>query len=321
VSCTTVGLVLPTREALRSHDPGLIARSAQAAEIHGVDSLWTGDSLLARPLMDPIATLAHVAGLTTSIRLGTGVLLVPMRSAALTAQAIGSLDQLSGGRVIIGAGRGFDLPETRREFEAAGSDFSSRTARFTETIELWRRLWADGRATIDREWCRLRDEGILPKPVQPGGPPIWLAGQSPRALELVGTLADGWLPYPPEPDQYRSALAAVRDAAAAAGREPDAITPAVMVTVAIGDGASPHDELARYVKAFYGYPIEVVSSIQACRAGEPAEIVGHLHRYWEAGARGFVLRLASLDGTAQQIEQVAEHILPAVRSWSAGPLG
>lgn len=312
-----VGVVLRTREALRASKPELLPSFALAAEERGVQSLWAGDSLLARPLFDPFTVLATATAATTRTLLGTGVLLAPMRPPALMAQAIGSLDQLSGGRMILGVGQGFDLPETRREFAAAGADFDQRTRRLVETISFWRDLWAqDGRASMSRPYCQLDDEAILPGVAQPGGPPIWLAGFGPASFERTGRLADGWLPYPPDPDDYRTGWEAVVQAAEAAGRDPTAITPAVMVTINVGDRASSELALERYVAEFYGYPLEVVSLIQACRAGNADAVLAYLREFWDAGARAFVLRLASLDAPQQQLYALADTVLPVLSSWS-----
>jgi alkanesulfonate monooxygenase SsuD/methylene tetrahydromethanopterin reductase-like flavin-dependent oxidoreductase (luciferase family) len=316
ISGPHVGVVLPSREALRSGRPELVPSFARAAEERGFQSLWAGDSLLARPVYDPFTVLACAAATTTTALLGTGVLLAPMRSPALTAQAIGSLDQLSGGRLILGLGRGFDLPETRRDFAAAGAGFEQRTRRLVETISFWRSLWAPGgRASLDRPYGRLDDEAILPPVARPGGPPIWLAGYGEASFERTGRLADGWLPYPPEPEDYASGWESVRRAAEDAGRDPGAITPAVMATVHVGDRASSQLALEQYVTEFYGYPLALVSSIQACRAGEGDDIVAYLRAFWDAGARVFVLRAASLDAPERQLDALADTVLPAVSSW------
>jgi probable F420-dependent oxidoreductase len=313
-----VGVVLPSREAMRNGTPALVASFARAAEEGGVGSLWTGDSLLARPLFDPFTVLATAAAVTTAPRLGTGVLLAPLRPPALTAQALASLDQLSAGRLVVGVGRGFDLPETRREFAAAGADFDQRTRRTIETIKLWRMLWSPhGAASMTTPYANLDAETILPRPAQPGGPPIWLAGFGPAAFRHVGRLADGWLPYPPNPDDYRTGWEQVQQAAQEAGRDPAAITPAVMATINIGpDRASAH-ELADYVSEFYGYPLELVSQIQACNAGSPAEVLDFLRSYVDAGARTVVLRVASLDAPERQLDALADTVLPAIEHWSA----
>jgi probable F420-dependent oxidoreductase len=311
-----VGLVLPTREALLTNTPELLTSFALAAEERGFRSVWAGDSLLASPVFDPFTVLGAAAAVTRRVLLGTAVLLAPMRPPVLTAQAIASLDQLSGGRLIIGVGQGFDLPETRREFAAAGADFATRARRMRDTVALWRRLWSDGRASMDTEYSSLDDEAVLPPVTRPGGPPVWLAGFGPNAFADTGRLADGWLPYPPTPDQYRHGLARVHEAAEAAGRAPTSITPAVMVTVNVGEPTSSQRDLGAYVQEFYGFPLEAVSLIQACRAGPATRILADLRAYWDAGARALILRVASLVEPERQLDAVAQDLLPQIEGWS-----
>lgn len=313
-----VGVVIPTREAMRSGTPGRVASFAALAENLGLDSLWAGDSLLARPLFDPFAVLATAAAVTTRPLLGTGVLLAPVRPPALTAQALASLDQLSAGRLVVGVGRGFDLPETRREFAAAGAEFEHRTQRMVETIALWRDLWSPGGVgSMKTSYAVIDAEEILPSPAQPGGPPIWLAGYGPASFRFVGQLADGWLPYPPSARDYHEGWQAVQEAAVGAGRDPASLTPAIMVTVNISTAASPAAgrALEAYVAEFYGYPLELVSLIQACRAGTSAEIVDYLRGFWDAGARTLVLRLASVESPDEQLRALADTVLPVLREW------
>src|SRR5438045_1712690 len=106
-----LGVMLPVREALRLNDASVISRTARAAETNGFDAVWAGDSLLARPLIDPLTALATAAAVTERVRIGTAALLAPMRPPVVTAAALASLDQLSGGRLTVTVGRGFDLPE------------------------------------------------------------------------------------------------------------------------------------------------------------------------------------------------------------------
>src|SRR2546423_4531159 len=168
-----LGLMLPTREAIRLRDASLISQVATAAERNGFDAVWAGDSLLARPLIDPFSALATAAAVTERVGIGTAALLAPMRPPVITAAALASLDQLSGGRLTVTVGRGFDLPETRAEYAAAGVPFEERTKRLEEVFSQWRTLWtSDESSEID----------LRPKPVQPGGPPLWLAGYGPAAF-------------------------------------------------------------------------------------------------------------------------------------------
>jgi probable F420-dependent oxidoreductase len=260
--------------------------------------------------------LATAAAITTRPRLGTGVLLAPMRPPALTAQALGSLDQLSGGRLIVGVGSGFDLPETRREFAAAGADFDERIRRMADTITFWRNLWSNGSASLATPYARVDTHEIQPRVVQPAGPPIWLAGFGPAAFARVGKLADGWLPYPPSAKDYRSGWQQVQHAAAAAGRDPTAITPAVMATLNIGPDPASTQELGAYLTEFYRYPPAVVSQLQACHAGNSSATLDFLRGYWDAGARTFVLRVASADAPERQLDTLADAVLPTLQDWA-----
>lgn len=217
----------------------------------------------------------------------------------------------------MGVGQGFDLPESRREFAAAGAEFCQRTRRMVETIALWRDLWVqDGRASMRRPYCELDHDAILPAVTRPGGPPIWLAGFGPASFECTGRIADGWLPYPPDPEDYRNGWAAVTRAAYEAGRDPGAITPAVMITVNIGERASSELALEEYVGEFYGYPLELVSMIQACRAGTVDDVLAYMRAFWDAGARAFVLRVGSLAGLEEQLDLLADSVLPVVATWT-----
>jgi alkanesulfonate monooxygenase SsuD/methylene tetrahydromethanopterin reductase-like flavin-dependent oxidoreductase (luciferase family) len=268
-------------------------------------------------------SLAAVAGRTTSIRLGTGVLLAPLRQPVVTAHAIASLDQLSEGRTILGIGRGLDLPETRREFRAAGAPFAGRTSRLEQAIQLWRALWSDsgtGVTAAGPEW-QLDDVELRPRPVQPGGPPIWLGGFGAPMFERTGAIADGWLPYPPTADLYREGWTGISDAAARAGRA-GALAPAVMATIAVDSTKEPSSfVLERYIEAFYGYPLEIVSLIQATFAGTASGCATWLREYWDAGARVFILRLAApldtADGSLAQLELAARELLPLIHAWRA----
>jgi alkanesulfonate monooxygenase SsuD/methylene tetrahydromethanopterin reductase-like flavin-dependent oxidoreductase (luciferase family) len=266
-------------------------------------------------------SLAAVAARTASIRLGTGVLLAPLRQPVVTAHAIASLDQLSEGRTIVGIGRGLDLPETRREFRAAGAPFARRTSRLEQTIQLWRALWSGTAVTAAGPDWQLDDVELRPRPVQEGGPPIWLAGYGAPMFERTGAIADGWLPYPPTADLYREGWAGISDAAARVGRA-GTLAPAVMATIAVDSTNEPGAPvLERYIETFYGYPLDIVSLIQATFAGTASGCATWLREYWDAGARVFILRLAApletADGSLAQLELAARELLPLIHAWRA----
>lgn len=148
-------------------------------------------------------------------------------------------------------------------------------------------------------------------PYRPAGPPILLGGATPAALARTGRLYDGWLPYPPDPADYRTGLLAVRQAAADTGRDPSAITPALFVTVLISDEVDGgRRALDEYSRANYGLTLDALQSVQAVIAGPPARVASRLGRYIAAGARHIVCRIGALDRTSQldQLERIAELI-------------
>jgi alkanesulfonate monooxygenase SsuD/methylene tetrahydromethanopterin reductase-like flavin-dependent oxidoreductase (luciferase family) len=154
-----------------------------------------------------------------------------------------------------------------------------------------------------------------------GGPPVWLGGAAPAALDRTGRLYDGWLPYPPDPADYRSGLDRIRGSAAAAGRPAAAVTPALFVSVLITDAADGgRQAMSDYAAASYGLSLEELQAIQALVAGPPQDVARQLGRYLDAGARHLVCRIA-VTGLPEQHEQLIRlaGLLPALRGARPGP--
>ncbi len=300
-----VGALIPTREAyLRDSGAASLIEFARAATDAGFDSLWAGDSLTARPRVEPLTLLAGVAVACPSVTIGTAALTAAIRHPLLAAHQIATLDQLCEGRLVLGLGAAFPTQDAQAEFAAAGVDFERRLGRLNETVALWRALWDAGRdrsAPLRFEGKHLAIEGIesLPLPHRPGGPPLWLAGAGDRALRRAGRLFDGWLPYPPTPDHYAEGLATARAAATEAGRDVDAFTPALYVTVNLGDADAARSELERYVLEYYGLPLDAMSSLQAFYGGSVEGCVEWLRGFVDAGARHVIIRLGSFDADSQ----------------------
>jgi alkanesulfonate monooxygenase SsuD/methylene tetrahydromethanopterin reductase-like flavin-dependent oxidoreductase (luciferase family) len=305
------GVFVPTGKAQWGDgtDPREVIGFATRAEELGYDSLFVNDSLLT-PRIEPLAMLAALAPVTSSPTLGTGALLPFLRRPVLTAQALASIDLLSGGRLIVGVGAGFPGRFGRPLYELSELPWERRFTRLDETVSLWRRMWAS-ESPISFHGEILRFDDIPPSsPVsQPGGPPIWLGGATPKALDRTGRLYDGWLPYPPDPADYRAGLDAVRKSAADAGRDPGGITPALFVSVLVSDSIeSGRAAMDDYAMANYGVPLDVLTTIQAVIAGPREHVVEQLRRYVEAGVRHVVARLGALDLGAQrrQLEELAD---------------
>ncbi len=279
------GLLLPSREALlwADGDLALLVRAARSAEQAGFDSVWVGDSLLARPRGEPLTLLAAIAGATSRVTLGTAVLLPLLRHPVTLAHSLASLDRLAEGRLVVGVGPGAELPGTHAELNAIGVPSDRRVTDMLAAVERWRTLWRNEEPGIE----------LQPRPFRPGGPPIWLGGSGPRMLRLTASSFDGWLPLSPTPDAYAAAHRALLEAAEKAGRDPSSIDTGVYLTVAVADSASTAaGELDAYIKAYYGVPAEVMARGMACYAGTLESAAEWFAAYRDAGAGHLVLRLA-----------------------------
>ncbi len=221
------GLLLPSREALlfADSDLTLVIDAARGAEQAGYDSVWVGDSLLARPRGEPLTLLAGVAGATTRVTLGTAVLLPLLRHPVSLAHVIATLDRIAKGRLVVGIGPGAELPGTHAELAALGVPSDRRVGAMLIGVERTRRLLRHEETGLE----------LQPRPFRPGGPPFWLGGSGPRMLRLAGGTFDGWLPFSPTPADYASGLRAVHEAAEEAGRDPDSTETGAYLTVAVAD--------------------------------------------------------------------------------------
>jgi alkanesulfonate monooxygenase SsuD/methylene tetrahydromethanopterin reductase-like flavin-dependent oxidoreductase (luciferase family) len=316
-----VGVLLPTREQAitGSYAGGPLISFAQQAELLGFDSLWTGDSLLARPRLDPLVVLAAAAAATSHITVGTAALTPALRHPLIAANMITSLDHVSSERLVLGVGSGFPMPETELEFAAVGASFAGRAARLDETVQLWQRAWASnapGAATdfLGKHW---QATGLdrLPDPARHGGPPLWLAGSdTPRVLTRVARHYDGWLPFLPSTQAYATAWKHIEIEATAAGRAPHAITAAMYATITVNpDRAAARAELEDYLGHYYGRSLEQMSQVQAYGWGTAEECADWLAGYVRAGARHVIIRVGSLDAEAQ-LKDIASIVLPALRA-------
>jgi probable F420-dependent oxidoreductase len=172
---------------------------ARAAEDAGFDAVFVtehpfpGDDWLAHGghhAIDPFVALSFAAAATTRVRVQTNLLIPAYRNPFLAAKAVASLDALSGGRVILGLGAGYLTPE----FEALGVDMGERNDLTDEAIGAMRAAWAGTSVVGEGRHWRADGNTMLPRPVQPGGPPIWIGGNSGRAMRRAVELGDGWVP-------------------------------------------------------------------------------------------------------------------------------
>jgi alkanesulfonate monooxygenase SsuD/methylene tetrahydromethanopterin reductase-like flavin-dependent oxidoreductase (luciferase family) len=309
-----IGVLLPTGKAQwgADGDPRELVTLAVRAEQLGYSSLFVNDSLIS-PRIEALTMLAALAPATERVTLGTGALLPFLRRPIQAAQSLASIDLLSGGRLTVAVGAGFPGRFGRPFYTLSEVPWPRRFARLDETVALWRELWR-GATSFHGEILNFDNIPPATLPFRAAGPPIWLGGATPAALARTGRRYDGWLPYPPDPADYASGLRDIHHAAAEAGRSPDAITPALFVSVRI-DRSLPSGRraLGDYAQVNYGMPLEELEKIQAVVTGTAADVTESLRRYVAAGARHIVIRLGALGLHSQrdQLEQVAA-LIPAL---------
>ena len=229
-----LGAVLPTSEI--DADPAAIRDYAQAADVLGYDHLVLFDHVVGedpknRPegrggidfsdkFHEPFVLFGFLAGLTERIKLSTGILILPQRQTALVAKQAAEADALSGGRLRLGVGAGWN----RIEFEALGAEFEGRGRRMEEQVAVLRALWTEELVTFDGNWHTINNAGLNPMPVQ-RPIPIWFGGHADVVLERVGRLGDGWIISPKSVglERVASKIDLIRAAAREAGRDPASI--------------------------------------------------------------------------------------------------
>ncbi len=182
---------------------------------------------------DPFVALAAAAAVTRRIRLGTGICLVIERDPITLAKEVASLDMVSGGRMIFGVGGGWN----REEMENHGTDYKRRWKILREKILAMREIWTKADAEFHGEFVKFDPIWSYPKPVQTGGPPVWLGSGSKRCFERVVEYCNGWMPNFHEPKRLAEGIERLREAAARAGRRFDTITLAAYAVPAEEDRA------------------------------------------------------------------------------------
>jgi len=221
--------------SLYGDDLGALTDLARMADDAGIDQLVMPDHVvmgphlenypygrfplpLEEPWPEPLTVLAAMAGASSRVRLGTGVLITPLRPPVLLAKTLATLDVLSRGRLEVGVGTGWQ----REEYDACGLDFARRWQLFDDGLRACRVLWRDAPAAFEGPTLSFRDVWCLPRPLQPGGPPLWFGvGLGPRNVARIVELGAGWMPMDSRPDSLRAGIVQLRTAFEAAGRSFD----------------------------------------------------------------------------------------------------
>jgi alkanesulfonate monooxygenase SsuD/methylene tetrahydromethanopterin reductase-like flavin-dependent oxidoreductase (luciferase family) len=299
------GYLLPTREAVMQGRPetGPLLALAERAEGLGYDAVWVGDSLLARPRHDPLTLLAAVAARTRGVMVGTAVFLPALRNPVVLAHQLATLDRISEGRLVLGAGIATDVANIRAEFAAAGVPFEGRVGRMMEGLRLARALWTGNPVDWDGRWP-VKDGVLGPTPHRPGGPPIWLAGSVRAAFERAAKHFDGWFANEPDLQRWTAQWQEVQEIVREVGRDSAQFAAANYVTLALDDDAARAEErIDAFLESYYGQPAAAMRRRQACFGGPPAAAAAWLKGYADAGVTDLIVRFTG--DHERQLEAVA----------------
>jgi probable F420-dependent oxidoreductase len=252
-----VGVVFPQTEL--GGDPGAVRAYGQRVEELGfthilaydhvvgadpdVHSGWGGPYDVHTTFHEPLVMFGFLAALTRSVELVTGVIILPQRQTALVAKQAAEVDLLSGGRLRLGIGIGWNAVE----YEALGEDFGNRGKRSAEQVELLRRLWTEQTVTFEGSFHRVTGAGLAPLPVQ-RPIPVWIGAKSTPGYRRAGRLANGWFPMMAPGPELDEAREIVEAAAVEAGRDPATIGMEGRVSWT-GDPAAVRAELAAWSAA------------------------------------------------------------------------
>ena len=261
--------------------PEAITAVARNAEQLGYHSLWVSDHIITPrkiesaypggryrvqpewPFLEPVSTLLYAAAVTKRIRLGTSVLVITQRQPVVLAKQLATLDFLSNGRLIFGAGAGW----MKEEFQALNVPFANHGPRMAEYLEVIRRCWTEDDPSFDGRYYKLGDVGFYPKPVQKPHPPIWVGGFADGALRRVAQYGNAWHAGG-TPQMLSQGYAKVKQYAKEYGRDPNTI-----VLTLRGDGIG-RGEPAQTIEELLPYKDAGVSMVMLTFIGPNADAVG-----------------------------------------------
>jgi probable F420-dependent oxidoreductase len=302
---TKCGISIP-QTFEQSVDVELIRKFVVRAEALGYDSLWVQEQMISdAAILEPVALLTYVAALTARVRLGTAVLLTVVRNPVELAKTLATIDQLSGGRLIVGVGIGG--PTTPHEI--FGVPREHRVRRFVEGVNVMKALWTQPKATVSGDFWNFTDVPMEPKPAQKPHPPIWFGARTEVALKRAARLGDGWMgPGSSSSEEFFQHMEWIRRLLDEAKRDPATFSISKRVYIAVDDNRDLAEQrLRRWFGARYKFP-DMAPRVSIY--GSRAECVDKLGALVRAGAQQ--LLLDPVYDHVEQMELLAAEVVPAL---------
>jgi probable F420-dependent oxidoreductase len=293
---------------------GLIDYGVRVEEL-GYDSVWVWDHMLLGvepnfPILDSLTTLTSIAARTTKLKVGTGILVLPLRNPVALAKQLSTMDQFSGGRLIMGMASGW----YKREFDAMGIPFDKRGKLMDENLEILNRLWTE--AMVDGKYMQhnISAAVMYPKPVQKPRIPILIGGYVDRVLQRAATAGDGWLTYFYTAESFTKSWTKIRNFAKEGGKDPDKLMNASQLPVMIGKSkAAVQDDMLDWLNKEWDFPENSDCSRDSAIMGSVDECVAQLKVHLDAGVQKIIF--VPYKYQKEQVELIAKEVIPQLRAY------
>ena len=285
-------------------DMPLVERWSKRAESLGFESLWTQEAITgAVPILEPVTLLSYLAAITEKVRLGTSVIVAPLRNPIQLAKSLGSLDHMSRGRLTVGLGLGGNP----NDIPPYGFSSEKRVGRFTEIIGVMKALWTQPEAHFQGEFWQLDGLKMEPKPLQKPHPPIWLGARHINALRRAVRHGDGWMGAgSSDTASFVTAVDQTKMYLEEADRDPGSFTISKRVYVAVdNDEDRAEGRLKEWFGKRYGNA-DMASQVSVW--GSTAKVTEKLAKVTEAGAEMVLLNPAFDD--MEHLDALAEEVIP-----------
>jgi len=292
---------------------GLIAYGVRMEEL-GFDSLWVWDHVLLGvepnfPIIESLTLLTAIAARTTKIKLGTGILVLPLRNPVVLAKQLSSIDLVSNGRLLMGTASGW----YKREFDAVGVPFEKRGKIMDENLEILTRFWTEPMVKGEYTYHKIPAGVMYPKPAQKPRPPILIGGYVDRVLKRAAVSGDGWLTYFYRPDSFARSWAKIRDFAKEAGKDPDNLLNAAQLPIRIGQSrAEVEPGMMEWLGTEWDYAAWSESTKDSAILGTVDECVEQLKAHLAVGVQKLIFVPYRYE--MEQIEIVAREIIPRLKN-------
>jgi alkanesulfonate monooxygenase SsuD/methylene tetrahydromethanopterin reductase-like flavin-dependent oxidoreductase (luciferase family) len=318
-----IGLTLPQRgtffDVLSLSE--LVETGHWADETGLFESLWIGDSLLAKPRPESIALFGSLAAVTRTVRLAVGCMAsFPVRDPILFADQWATLDQLSGGRMLLAVCTGIVKPKdaSAREGAPYGVSDASRANRMEENTDIVRRLWTEEDVTYEGRYTSFENVTVLPKPVQ-SPPPIYIASNpapeplATRALRRVARIADGWMTTRKSPEHLTVNLPAIKEFLVEEGRDPDTFPVSAYHNLNLDpDREAAYEESYRFLGEYYGPVFSREATRHWTATGTPEQAAADIEQLYADGATEVTLRITSWDWR-RQLDLLVKEVIPRLQ--------